>query len=155
MNLLLHLPQILAQADLAEPADHTTQLSPEAAAGLGIAGLFIGVIYLILVVLFIAGVWKVLVEGRQPGWASLVPIYNVIALWQMTGKPTWVIVLTLIPCTTAVGWIILNIHIAERFGKGAGFGIGLALLPFIFYPMLGFGSAQYLGPAPAIPTATV
>jgi hypothetical protein len=43
--------------------------------------------------------------------------------------------------------IILNIDIAKNFGKGVGFGIGLILLPFIFYPILGFGSAQYQGGA--------
>jgi hypothetical protein len=41
------------------------------------------------------------------------------------------------------------IALAEKFGKGAGFGIGLAFLPFIFYPILGFGSATYVGPKTA------
>ena len=45
--------------------------------------------------------------------------------------------------------IVLRIDIAKSFGKGAGFGIGLALLGIIFWPILGFGSAQYQGAAAA------
>ena len=53
----------------------------------------------------------------------------------------------LIPFVNFIVWIILCIDVAKSFGKGAGFGIGLLLLPIIFFPILGFGSAQYQGPA--------
>jgi hypothetical protein len=43
--------------------------------------------------------------------------------------------------------IILSNDLAKSFGKGVGFTIGLILLGFIFSPILGFGSAQYVGPA--------
>ena len=52
----------------------------------------------------------------------------------------------LIPFVNFIIAIILLIDLAKSFGKGVGFGIGLLLLPFIFFPILGFGSAQYQGP---------
>ena len=39
--------------------------------------------------------------------------------------------------------IVVALDVAKNFGKGAGFGIGLAFLGFIFYPILGFGDAEY------------
>ena len=51
----------------------------------------------------------------------------------------------LIPLVGIVIFFIVNIQLAERFGKTAGFGIGLSLLGFIFLPILAFGDAQYLG----------
>jgi UPF0716 family protein affecting phage T7 exclusion len=55
----------------------------------------------------------------------------------------------LIPLVNFIILIIIDIDIAKNFGKGVGFGIGLLLLPFIFFPILGFGSAQYQGAASA------
>jgi VIT1/CCC1 family predicted Fe2+/Mn2+ transporter len=57
-----------------------------------------------------------------------------------------------IPLVNFIIAIILNIDIAKNFGQGVGFGIGLIFLPFIFYPILGFGSAQYQGGASAGPS---
>jgi hypothetical protein len=52
----------------------------------------------------------------------------------------------LIPLVNIVMYIILGIGVAKAFGKDDGFGIGLGLLGFIFYPILGFGDAVYIGP---------
>ena len=114
---------------------------------------FVSVIFGILViavcVAMIAGMWKVFVKAGQPGWGCLVPIYNVILLLGMAGKPTWWIVLFLIPLVSLVAAVLVSIEIAKKFGQGTGYGLGLAFLPMFFYPMLGFGSAQYQGAKPA------
>jgi hypothetical protein len=68
-------------------------------------------------------------------------------LLQIAGKPIWWIVLFFIPVVNFVVAIIVSIDVAKNFGKGTGFGLGLAFLSPIFYPILGFGSAQYQGPA--------
>jgi len=73
-------------------------------------------------------------------------------LLQITGKPIWWLILYLIPFVNIVAVILVCIELAKRFGKGVGFGVGLALLPFIFYPILGFGDATY-GRVPAVATA--
>ena len=95
--------------------------------------------------LIIAGLWKIFTKAGEPGWASIVPIYNLIVMLKITGKPMWWFILLLIPCVNFVILIMLGIAMAKAFGKAEGYGIGLALLPFIFYPMLGFSDAQYVG----------
>ena len=101
------------------------------------------VIYLVLLVAMIAGLWGIFTKAGQPGWASLIPIYNGIVLLQVAGRPIWWILLMLIPCVGFVVAIVVALDVAKNFGKGTGFGIGLAFLPFIFYPVLGFGDAVY------------
>jgi hypothetical protein len=62
---------------------------------------------------------------------------------KICGKPLWWIILFFIPIVNIVAAILVCIALAERFGKGVGFAIGLVLLPFIFIPVLGFGDATY------------
>ena len=61
----------------------------------------------------------------------------------VAGKPGWWFILTLIPLVNFIICIIATIAVAENFGKGVGFGIGLVFLPFIFFPILAFTDAQY------------
>ena len=102
-------------------------------------------IYLAVIILIIASMWKVFAKAGQPGWASIVPIYNMIVMLQIADKPLWWIILYFVPIANIIIPILVSIAIAEKFGKGAGFGIGLALLPVIFYPILAFSDAQYSG----------
>lgn len=119
----------------------------EAAGGAAgaVIGLVMMVVYLAIMVLIIAGVWKVFVKAGKPGWACLIPIYNVIVLLEIAGKELWWIILLFIPLVNFVVLILVTIALAEKFGKGAGFGLGLAFLPMVFYPILGFGDARYQG----------
>jgi len=113
-----------------------------------IGALFGGVFFLIWCAVFaviIAGMWKVFVKAGKPGWAAIVPIYNIIVLLEICGKPIWWIVLFFVPCLNFIAGILIGISVANSFGKSQGFGIGLGLLPMIFYPLLGFGDAQYQG----------
>lgn len=103
------------------------------------------IIMLAFAVLMIASMWKVFSKAGKPGWAAIIPIYNIIVMLQIAGKPVWWIVLFLIPVVSLVMSIIVAIGIANNFGKGAGFGLGLAFLSPIFYPILAFGDAQYVG----------
>ena len=124
------------------------------AAGAGAAALFILLVELAIVVLVIAGLWKVFTKAGKPGWAAIVPIYNAVVLLEVVGRPIWWIILLIIPCVNIIIACIVSLDLAKRFGKSAGFGIGLWLLGFIFIPILGFGSAQYQGATPpAVPQA--
>lgn len=102
---------------------------------------------LIFIVLVIASLWKVFSKAGQPGWAAIIPIYNVYIMCKVAGRPGWWLLLMLIPLVNVIIAIILNVDIAKRFGKGVGFAIGLIFLPFIFWPILAFGRAQYQGAA--------
>jgi hypothetical protein len=68
-----------------------------------------------------------------------------VVLLKIAGKLVWWILLMLIPFVNFVVAIIVSMGVAERFGKSTGFGIGLALLSPIFYPILAFGDARYQG----------
>src|SRR6266550_4765235 len=105
-----------------------------------------GIIGLLIALLLIVAAWKVFTKAGQPSWASIIPIYNLYIWCKIVGRPWWWILLMLIPFVNFIICIILCIDLAKSFGKGVGFGIGLALLGIIFFPILGFGSAQYQGP---------
>jgi uncharacterized membrane protein YhaH (DUF805 family) len=113
--------------------------------GAGIVGLIVAIIYLAIFVAIIAGAWKMFTKAGVPGWMAIIPILNIFAVIKIAGKPGWWIILCLIPFVSFIIGIILCVNVAEKFGKGVGYAIGLILLPFIFVPMLGFGDAQYQG----------
>jgi len=107
------------------------------------------VVWIAFVVVWIAAMWQVFAKADQPGWAAIIPIYNVYIWCKIVGRPGWWVVLLFIPFVNIVIDAILSIDLAKSFGKGAGFGIGVWLLPFIFILILGFGSAKYAGPSAA------
>lgn len=113
-------------------------------ASVGVVFLSFAAIWLILLV----GFWKVLEKGGQPGWASLIPIYNLYCLLKLAGKEWWWLLLFLVPIVNIVAAILIVVALAKNFGKGGGFAAGLVLLPWIFYPILGFGAAEYQKPQP-------
>lgn len=107
------------------------------------------VVMLVVMVIMISSMWKIFAKAKKPGWASLVPIYNVIVLLEVVGKPAWWVVLMFVPLANAVLMILVSLELAKVFGKGSGFAIGLILFPIIFFPMLAFGGGQYKGVAGA------
>jgi hypothetical protein len=114
-------------------------------------GAFIALIFQLAITIFIiAGVWKTFAKAGQPGWAAIIPIYNVYIMLKIAGKPGWWLLLFFVPLVNIVIAIIVAIEIAKAFGKGTGFGLGLAFLGFIFYPILGFGDATHKGPPPLV-----
>lgn len=116
----------------------------------GSVGLIIGaLIYIALILLFIIGGWKMFAKAGQPGWAIIVPIFNIYIMCKIVGRPGWWVILMLIPIVSLVVYIMLMIDMAKSFGRGSGTAVGLVLLGFIFMPILGFGSAEYHGPAAA------
>jgi uncharacterized protein DUF5684 len=116
--------------------------------GMGVLLIFLAIELAIVLVVIIGG-WKMFVKAGQPGWGILVPFFNVYLLCKIAGRPGWWLLLFLIPVVNLIVGIILWLDVARSFGKGVGFGIGLILLGFIFIPILGFGSAEYQGPAAA------
>ncbi len=104
---------------------------------------------IIVSVITIVGQWKVYTKAGKPGWACIIPIYNLIVMLEIVGKPIWWIILFFIPCVNFV-FIIWTLNLLSKsFGQSEGFTIGLLFLGFIFWPILGFGSYQYLGPSAA------
>jgi hypothetical protein len=114
------------------------------------AGGVVLIVYLAIIVIAIAGLWKTFAKAGQPGWGVLIPLYNLYLMVKIAGRPGWWFILLLIPFVNIIISIILAVDIARCFGKGVGFALGLIFLPFIFYPVLGFGAAEYNSmPTPA------
>ena len=107
------------------------------------AGIGMVVVFLAIVIFMIACMWKVFVKAGQPGWACIVPIYNLVILLQIVNKPVWWIILMLIPIVNFVILIIIYHRLSLSFGKGGGFTVGLIFLSIIFWPILAFDSSVY------------
>jgi hypothetical protein len=100
----------------------------------------------------IVGMWKDFEKAGQPGWAAIIPVYNLVVMFRLGGQSGWfalAILLNLIPLIGGLAWlgiIIWNhINISKRFGNGVGFALGLVFLAPIFWLILGFGSSKYVG----------
>ena len=141
MNSLIEVAQtvLFTPVSLLAQVEYSTQGEPPSPVSI--------IFGLLVALLMIVAMWKVFTKAGQPGWASIIPIYNIYIWCKIVGRPWWWILLMLIPFVNFIVAIILCIDLAKSFGKGVGFGIGLALLGIIFFPILGFGSAQYQGPA--------
>lgn len=103
-------------------------------------------LYFAFIVFMIASIWTIFSKAGKPGWASIVPIYNIIVFLEIVGKPWWWFLLMLIPIVNIVLMVIVIHQLSLSFGKGAGFTIGIVLLGFIFLPILAFGDSAYLAP---------
>jgi len=123
----------------------TTTTTTGSAAFLGV-GMGVFLLYLVLLVVGIIAFWRVFTKAGRPGWAALIPFYNLYTLCKVAGRPGWWLILFLIPLVNIVMAIIISIDVAKAFGKSAAFGvIGLWLFSLIGYLMLGFGQSKYLG----------
>ncbi|MBN8567679.1 MAG: hypothetical protein J0M25_13220 [Flavobacteriales bacterium] len=99
--------------------------------------------YIGVIVVLIASQWKIFSKAGKPGWACLIPIYSTIVLLEIIKKPVWWIFMFLIPLVNIYFLIVAMNELSKSFGKSTGFTVGLILLPIIFCPILGFGSAEY------------
>jgi hypothetical protein len=113
-------------------------------------------IYFVIILVFavptIAGMWKAFAKAGQPGWAAIVPLYNLYVLGEISGKGgVYGILVAIGMCIPCIGiialifYIIMLIDFCKAYDQGAGMAIGLLLLGFIFWPILGFGSSEYIG----------
>ena len=101
---------------------------------------------LVFAIIQVVSMWIVFEKDGRPGWASIVPFYNMWVLAQIGGMSGGIGLLmcfsNLIPVIgNLIGWvlwIIISLGVAKAFGRGVLFGIGLSFLPWIFYPILAF-----------------
>ena len=107
---------------------------------------------LALAALMVVSWWKIFQKAGRPGWAAIVPIYNLVVMFQIVGMSPWLILLALIPVAGSLAlfivMIFVNIKIAKAFGQSEGFAVGLILLPIVFVPILAFGKSKFTGIAP-------
>ena len=100
---------------------------------------------LAIAVLGIVAMWKIFTKAGEPGWAAIIPFYNLYVLFKITWGSGWKFLLLLIPIANIVIAIITMVKLAKAFGKGGEFAVGLIFLSIIFYCILAFGDSGYLG----------
>ena len=101
--------------------------------------LFFLVLFMALSILMFISLWKIFKKAGKPGWASIVPIYNIYIMCEIAEKEWWYVLLSCVPFANIYAMIVLYNGMAKRFGKSGGFVAGMILLPVIFFPMLAFG----------------
>lgn len=126
-----------------------------AAIGSAITGvlLFISLIGSIVAIIQLIAMWKLFSKAGEKGWKSIIPIYNFVILFKISGLSPWLILVYLAAIIPFIGWIapivitaILSYKLAKSFGKDSGWAVGLYFLPSIFYLILAFGKSEYVGP---------
>lgn len=132
-------------------------------AGYGIAALSGVMLIFALIIMIIAiaagilqivAMWKLFNKAGKPGWASIVPVYNIIVLFEIIGYKWYYIFLFLLGWVPIVGQLALvifsihyNVKLSKAFGKDIGYGIGLAFLSVVFMPIFAFSkNINYVGP---------
>lgn len=101
------------------------------------------IIYFAVIILTIASFWVLFDKAGKPGWASIVPIYNIIIMLEIIRKPVWWILLIIF-----VPFFGIYVHVLfiKAYGKSTGFALLSLLLFFILIPMMAFSSdTQYVG----------
>ena len=118
--------------------------SASAGAVAGLTAVYV-IFALVVAVIGIIATWKIFAKAGKPGWAAIVPFYNLYVLYEITWGNGILFLLMLIPFVNFIIAIITMVKLAKAFGKDTGFAIGLIFLSFIFMLILAFGSAQYVG----------
>lgn len=128
----------------------------------GILGVFAGFAMFMMVLSLIVGVltiianWKLFTKAGEKGWKSIIPIYNVVTLFRISGLSGWWVLGYLAAVIPVIGWfavlgltIYAMYNLAKAFGKDGAFTVGLVLLNTIFIMILAFGSSEYQLPKDA------
>ena len=100
-------------------------------------------ISLAITILILVGIFKTFTKmGYDDAWWALIPFLNLVFFVKVIEKPIWWVILFFIPFVNLYVFWLVSSKVAKAFGKSDLFAIGLLLLGFIFYPILGFGSEQ-------------
>lgn len=111
--------------------------------------------WLLFTVLMVVAMVKIFQKAGREWWEAIIPVYNMYVMLKIVGKPGWWIILYFIPLVNIIVSIIVLHNLSKKFSKGVGFTLGLIFLPFIFYPILGFGDALYVHLQTEAPTPEV
>lgn len=105
--------------------------------------------FLVIYVLSVIAMWKIFTKAGKPGWASLIPVYNIVVIYQIVGLNPLLVILLFIPFINGIAAIVLSIiqciRLSKTFGKGDGFTFRLIFLSPIFLLILGFENHKYIG----------
>ncbi len=106
---------------------------------------FLIILWIVMTVVLIVANWKIFTKAGKPGWAILIPIYNIIVMMQIIKKPLWWVIMLFIPIVNVVFGILIVYNMVLKFSQ-PGWHVILALfVGIIYYPYLAFSKAEYQG----------
>ncbi len=108
------------------------------------------VVFFLFIAFEIICLWRIFVKAGKPGWAAIVPIYNILVELEILGRPWWWLFIMMIPLVNFVVGLSIIFDLAQVFGNSSAFALGLLFLSPIFIAILAFGSAKYIGPVAAV-----
>jgi len=109
------------------------------------AGVAMIIVYLLIAVVYVVSYWKIYVKAGKPGWAAIVPFYNIIVLVEIVKKPVWWVVLFFVPCANIVALVLVSIEFVKVFGKPSWHAVLFILLGIVYAPYIAFSDAKYVG----------
>lgn len=117
--------------------DTTTDILEKLGLGFWISWLAVMIFYIIVM-------WKIYTKAGKPGWAAIIPIYNIIVLLDIIKLDWWhILIMLFVPFAAIVYMILIPIKLAKAFGKSTGFGVFAIFFSIIAYPIIAFGEAKY------------
>jgi hypothetical protein len=129
------------------PLQEAATVVLQSGGGSGLEGLLVLILYLVLLAVVVGGTWKTFAKAGEPGWAAIIPIYNQYVMLKIGDNEWWwLLVIFFVPIVNLYGLYKMYKGVATAFGQGIGFTLGLWFLPFVFFPLLGFGDYSYRGP---------
>ncbi len=132
------------------------------------AGLWMIGLMILFYFLQIVAQWMLFVKAGEPGWKSLIPVYNYYTLFKITWSGGAFLLLAALSVVSALllrntdsSWalwlgrafsavvslmsIIETWKVSRAYGHGIGYFLGLIFLEPIFVMILGLGSSRYVG----------
>lgn len=105
-----------------------------------------GIIALAVCVFLLVCEWKLFKKAGKPGWACIVPFYNLYVLFDIIYGKGVKFLLLLVPILNVIISVAVSIRTSQVYGKGTGLGVLNLFFPFVVLPILAFGDAEYKGP---------
>lgn len=93
------------------------------------------------------GLWLLFVKAGRQGWESLIPFYREYIITQLAGRPSWWVILLIVPVINLFIGIGLYIDFVRCYGRRSFLDqVGTILVPFIVFPWWGIDeSVTYWG----------
>ena len=97
------------------------------------------IIFLLLVLISFAGLYKIFEKAGLPAWKALIPIYNFWLVGTIINRPKWWGLIMIVLGVNLILYGVYGFHLARAFKKRMNNHlIAAALMPYLYFAYLGF-----------------
>lgn len=101
------------------------------------------IIAAIFLIIMTFSLWRIFEKAKVDGYKALIPIYNIYIWIDIAELPIFLIPALFIPILNILIFYLVSFKLGSLFGKNLFFKLGMCILPFIFYPILGLSKSLY------------